>query len=105
MATQKKDQAKRSPFLIFVFGAVVVSFTLSFFLGQSGILRLRQIRDDYDRLMMENFQLAVGNRDLRADIRNLKTDPATIEKIAREELHFVSPHDLVLVVPDEEESQ
>ena len=100
MPGQNKENKRKSPILILFFAAVFVSFLLSFFLGQSGILRLQQLRHDYERLAIENYQLAVDNRDMRAEIWKLKHDPATIEKIAREELRFVSPHDLVLMVPD-----
>ncbi len=68
-------------------------------MGQNGILRLQQLRREYDSLMTQNHRLALENRQLGEEIERLKRDPATVEKIAREELHFVSPHDVVLLVP------
>lgn len=86
--------------LLVVSITVFVSFLLSFFLGQSGIFRLRQLQADYDRLQMENYKMALENRKIADEIQALRHDPAAIEKIAREELHFSSKGDIVLIVPD-----
>lgn len=94
-------EKQKSSVVLLIFAAVFISVTLSFFLGQSGILRLRQLRNEYERLMMENHRLALENRKLVIEIEKLKGDPATMEKIAREELHYVSPNDIVLMVPEE----
>jgi cell division protein FtsB len=99
MKKRPEESNNRSPALAIVFSAIVLSFLLSFFMGQSGILRLRQLRNEYDALLMENHKLALENRLTREEIKKLKTDPALVEKIAREELHFVSPHDTLLLVP------
>ena len=97
---EKRAGTKRASVAFWILGAVVASFMLSFFLGQGGMLRLRELNAESERMIMENYDLAMKNRDLVTEIRKLRNDPATIEKIAREELHYVSPHDLVLLVPD-----
>lgn len=97
---QKKEGKGRRFFIILVITlAVFVSFTLSFFLGQSGILRLGQMQQEYDRTLIENQKYVLENKRLAGEIKKLRRDPATIEKIAREEMHFVSPHDVVLLIP------
>ena len=97
---EKKGSAKRSTIVLWIFGAVVCSFMLSFFLGQVGMLRVRELNAESERMTMENYNLAVKNRELVLEIKKLRSDPATIEKIAREELHYAAPNDLVLLVPD-----
>ncbi len=92
-------EKKKPPVILWIFAAVLISFMLSFFLGQSGVLRLGELRSESDRMIMENHRLAMENRRLSDEIRRLREDPATIEKIAREELHFVSQSDLVFLVP------
>ena len=42
---------------------------------------------------------------LRARIRDLKDDPATLERIAREDLGLVHPNDVVLVLPPPEPAE
>lgn len=103
MANEQKDKQKKFPVLIVVSLAVTVSFALSFFVGQRGILKLRQLRNEYDRVSMENYRLAIENKQNAQEIKKLRHDPATVEKVAREELFFVSPHDIVLIVPEERE--
>ncbi len=87
--------------VVWIFAAVLFSFMLSLFLGQGGMLRLRELRAHADQMLMENHRLAIENRKLSDEIHRLREDPATIEKVAREELYFVSPGDLVLLVPRE----
>jgi cell division protein FtsB len=97
---EKNQDTKRASVSVWIFAGVVFSFMLSFFLGQGGMLRLRELNAESDRMVMENYNIALKNRDLMQEIKKLRKDPATIEKIAREDLHYVSPHDLVLLVPD-----
>src|SRR5262245_22033111 len=100
-----KDKKKSFPILIAIFVAVLLSAILSFFLGQTGVLRLRELEAEYNRARMDNYRLAMENRKTANDIRRLKTDPRMVEKVAREELHLVSPHDVVLVVPEPDEEK
>lgn len=102
MESKSGDKKTKFPVLIAVSLAVFVSAILSFFLGQSGILRLKELEAEYDRVRQENYRLALENKKTAEEIRSLRTDPATVEKVAREELHFVAPHDVVLVVPEPE---
>jgi cell division protein FtsB len=99
------EKKKSFPILVAIFAAVFVSAILSFFLGQTGILRLRELEAEYSRARTDNYRLAMENRKTAQDIRRLKTDPRMVEKVAREELHLVSPHDVVLVVPETEEEK
>lgn len=103
METKSKEK-KKFPLLAGVFVSVLISAALSFFLGQSGILRLRELQTEYDKVRTENYKLALENKKTAEEIRKLRTDPAMVEKIAREELHYVSPQDVVLVVPEPEKS-
>jgi cell division protein FtsB len=105
MDNYRNEEKRKFPVLIVICIAVVVSFLLSFFLGQGGMLKLRQLQQEYDRVATENYHLAMENKQYADEIRKLRHDPATIEKIAREELLFVSPHDTVLVVPEKKQPQ
>lgn len=100
-----KEKKSRLPVLMIVSSTVFLSFMLSFFLGQNGILRLRELQQEYDHLMLENHRLALENRKTSLEIDKLRHDPSTVEKIAREELFFVSPQDIVLVATEEEKKE
>ena len=55
--------------------------------------KLSTIDADINKLDAENKQLS-------NEIQALRTDPTTIERIAREELKLVKPGDIVLVTPE-----
>ena len=103
MNESKKKEKRKFPALLIISAAVVISFTLSFFFGQSGIIRLRELNSEYERVLMENHRLAIENKKVAEEIKRLRHDPALVEKIAREELQYVSPQDTVLIVPDSEQ--
>ncbi len=105
MESKAGEKKTKFPVLIAVSIAVFVSAILSFFLGQSGILRLKELEAEYDRVRQENYRLALENKKTADEIRSLRTDPAAVEKIARDELQFVAPHDVVLVVQEPEEEK
>ena len=96
---RREIEKKKPPVALWLFGAVSFSFVLSLFVGQGGMFRLREMREHADEMLMENHRLAIENRKLAEEIRQLGQDPGKIEKIAREELLFVTPEDLVLLVP------
>lgn len=103
MIEARKKEKRNFPALLIITGAVVVSFTLSFFFGQSGIIRLRELNAEYEKVLMENYRLALENKKAAREIKRLRYDPALVEKIAREELQYVAPADTVLIVPEPQE--
>jgi cell division protein FtsB len=76
--------------VIFFIALVVVSV-----MGNRGLIRLYQMHRDRAALTREIEQLSATNAALAGEVRLLKTDPARIEGIAREELGLVKPGDLV----------
>lgn len=101
MTTPEKERKPRKfPVLAALTLTVLISFMLTFFLGHRGFLRLTQLQEEYDRLLLQNQQMALENRAYAEEIKRLRHDPAAVEKIAREELRYVSPHDTVLIVPE-----
>ena len=67
--------------------------------GDNGILHLRRLRADIGNLHREVQALEAENERLSRAITDLRTDPAVIERIAREELGLVRPGDRVLRFP------
>ena len=64
-------------------------------LSEDGLLAVYRMENELTELKMDNERLKVNNNYLRLDIQGLKTDPAGIEKVAREKLNFVKPGELV----------
>jgi cell division protein FtsL len=76
--------------VIFLIALVAVSV-----MGNRGLLRLYQMHRDRAALEREIEQLSSVNAALAEQVRLLKTDPARIEGIAREELGLVKPGELI----------
>lgn len=70
-----------------------------FLLGDRGFLEVRRQKQRLAELQAEVSALAAENEQLEADVARLKVDPAAVEKIAREELNFVRPGEVVLILP------
>jgi cell division protein FtsB len=65
----------------------------------NGWIAYRQKRAAYQHLSQEHQQLEKENEELRHRIKELKTDPRAIEKIAREEFGLVRPGEYVYRLP------
>ncbi|MGH9354738.1 MAG: FtsB family cell division protein [Terriglobia bacterium] len=67
--------------------------------GGNGFLTLRQKRHEYQALSQQIEQLKQENSSLEKEVHGLKSDPATIERYAREELHMARPGELIYMLP------
>jgi cell division protein FtsL len=63
--------------------------------GDRGLLRLYQLHQTRAALIREIEQVSAANVVLAEEVRALRTDPARIEAIAREELGLVKPGETV----------
>ena len=76
--------------ILFLLALVVASVV-----GNRSLLRLYQMHRDRANLEREIEQLVTANAALAEDVRLLRTDPARVEAIAREELGLVKPGEIV----------
>jgi cell division protein FtsB len=67
--------------------------------GANGMVVYRQKKDEYQSLQKEIDALQKENDSYAAAIKSLKTDPKTIEKEAREQLHYARPGEVIFVAP------
>jgi cell division protein FtsB len=67
--------------------------------GANGMVVYRQKKTEYQSLQKEIDELQQQNNQSNQQIKALKTDPKTIEKAAREELHYARPGEVVFVTP------
>lgn len=61
----------------------------------SGLRRLSTLREERTRAETEISRLSQEIRELRAQVQRLKSDPAAIERVARDELGLVRQTELV----------
>ncbi len=78
--------------------AVVVLFVLLLLIlfGDKGLADLNMLKKDRDHMVEKNTRLVRQNLSLYRSIERLKTDPAFIENIAREELGVVGKNELII---------
>jgi cell division protein FtsB len=83
--------------------AAVATFTVWLFVhvmfGANGMVVYRQKRAEYQNLQREIDSLQKENDHYTGQIKALQTDPETIEKEAREQLHYARPGEVVYVAP------
>jgi cell division protein FtsB len=78
---------------------VTVWLFLHVMFGANGMVVYRLKRAEYQSLSREIGQLQKENDHYTSQITLLQTDPETIEKEAREQLHYARPGEVVYVSP------
>ncbi len=84
----------------YVLGALLLLVFMNGVFGENGYLATRRARSDAEKLRLEIQQLNEQNRQLAGDVRALKTDPAAVERVAREEMGLARRGELVFRLPD-----
>jgi cell division protein FtsB len=79
---------------------LIVGLLLHAMFGANGMVVYRQKHDEMESLQGEVERLQKENSQYVDRIKSLKSDPAAIEKEAREQLHYTRPGEVVYVAPD-----
>lgn len=79
---------------------LIVGLALHAMFGANGMVIYRQKRAEMQALQREVDRLQKENSQYVDQIRSLKSDPAAIEKEAREQLHYTRRGEVVYVAPD-----
>lgn len=79
---------------------LIVGLLLHAMFGANGMVIYRQKRGELQALRSEVGRLQKENGEHVGQIKALKTDPAAIEKEAREQLHYTRPGEVILVSPE-----
>lgn len=79
---------------------LIVGLLLHAMFGANGMVVYRQKRAELQALQNEVDRLQRENNQYVDEIKSLKSDPAAIEKEAREQLHYTRPGEVVYVAPD-----
>ena len=69
--------------------------------GANGMVIYRQKRAEYQDLQKEVDGLQKESERSQQEIKALKNDPKTIEKEAREQLHYAKPGEIIYVGPQQ----
>lgn len=81
-------------------GSIVVTLAVaSLIYGSSGLVRVWRMQKEVDAIEREISTLRGEMQEMARNVDALRTDPAAVEKLAREELGFVRPGERVLKFP------
>ena len=83
-----------------VFSLLTVAMLLLAVFNDKGALQVHAQATKLTAIEADIVKLDIENKQLTTDIQALRTDPAAIEKIAREELKLVKPGEIVLSTPE-----
>jgi cell division protein FtsB len=67
--------------------------------GTHGVLAMRRSQQEAADIRKKIDQLDTENQKLQERVKSLKTDPAAIEKIAREEMGLARPGEYIFKIP------
>jgi len=86
---------------VYAGGALLVLVLMHTIFGPYGYLSMRRSQHEIVELREEIERLDRENAQLSGEIRALQTDPAAIEKLAREEMGLARPGEMIYRLPDE----
>lgn len=79
---------------------LILGLLLHAMFGANGMVVYRQKHAEMQLLQSEVERLQKENDQYADQIKSLKSDPAAIEKEAREQLHYTRPGEVVYVAPE-----
>ena len=78
--------------------AIALGLTLLSVADSDGFRRYFRLREQQRELELRNTELAAQNAALAREIEALRKDPRAIERAAREELGWVKPGEVLLIL-------
>jgi cell division protein FtsL len=80
-------------------GLLVMILLVHNVFGAHGFLALHRTHGEMEKTQLELKQLNKENIQLEQEVRDLKSDPRLIEKIAREEIQLARPGEIIIRMP------
>jgi cell division protein FtsB len=97
---RRAPRQRSSPWLRRALVFAICAILLDALFGDRGLAETRRARAEYADASAALQRLKAENAGLREQIRRLEHDPATMEALARKELGFIRPGEILVVVRD-----
>jgi cell division protein FtsL len=94
---QLRDFCRRN--LNWFLAAALALLLLQDVFGTHGLIAMRRSQKEAERVQKEIDKTNEENRQLEERVKSLKTDPQTIERIAREEMGLARPGEYIFKLP------
>ena len=82
--------------LLSLVALVLLNILLVIIFGDRGLVEVNQLKGERDHLLRDNHDLKEKNTALRREIERLKSDPAYIEHVARQELGMIGRDEVIV---------
>jgi len=80
-------------------GLLVLVLVVHDIFGMHGYLAMRRTQQEIEKVTKDLDQLNKENLQLAQEVKELKSDPHKIEKIARDELGLARPGEVIIKIP------
>ncbi|MFO7716214.1 FtsB family cell division protein [Desulfosarcina sp.] len=80
---------------------LLINLVVLIVFGDNGLVELYRLRAREQAMAAQNETLARENVNLYRTIGRLKSDPAYLESVARNELGMIGREDVVILLPDD----
>jgi cell division protein FtsB len=96
LKADRTSRSSRRKKLFIAAAALLGAYLLaSFILGEMGMVKYYRMKAHYQALIEDIAQLKQDNAKLVREVHFLKTDPACIERLARDKLGLARPGEIV----------
>lgn len=99
MSANEKIQPVLRHYGPLLFGLLVMVLVVHDIFGTHGYLAMRRTQQEIKKVTRDLDRLDKENLELEQEVRDLKTDPRKIEKIARDELGLARPGEVIIKIP------
>jgi cell division protein FtsB len=94
---------RRTLQMLLVFVTLVL--VINALVGERGLTETLRARKQHQELVTSIERLRGENARLRDEARRLRSDPSTIEALARQELGLIKPGEMLFIVKDARQAQ
>lgn len=94
---------RRTLQMLLVFVTLVL--VINALVGERGLTETLRARKQHQELVTSIDRLRAENARLRDEARRLRSDPSTIEALARQELGLIRPGEMLFIVKDAKAAQ
>ena len=84
-------------------GLLLLALVVHDIFGTHGYLAMRRTEQEIKKVKADIEQLSKQNVQLADEVKDLKSDPRKIEKIARDELGLAKPGEVIIKIPQSQQ--
>jgi len=84
-------------------GLLLLALVVHDIFGTHGYLAMRRTQQEIKKVKVDIEQLNKENVQLADEVKDLKSDPRKIEKIARDELGLAKPGEVIIKIPQSQQ--